>query len=105
VLCDGNGQKIFEKENVTMTQKKFWHVSHLNRSDQGANDFSSGGQRRLKNVPTYFLIGKKIQEQVPEVFDIGWQKKYVLSRKRSFFNFITWSINKMLTSVFKDVLS
>lgn len=67
-VVDAQGIKIFEKDSVIWLKNKFWHLTHLIRSSAGGNEFSSGSARKNKLRLTYFLIGKKINTPVPEVF-------------------------------------
>ncbi len=68
-ICDNEGRKVFEKEKVVFLQEKFWHLSHLRRSSIDDQEYSSGSSRKFKRRLTYFLIGKKIEEKIPEVFE------------------------------------
>lgn len=68
-LVDGAGNKIFEKQNVQILKYKFWHLTHLRRSSKDDEDYSSGSARKDKRRLTYFWIGHKITEPVPEVFN------------------------------------
>lgn len=86
-IIDKDGEKMFKKNNIIL-KNRFWHLTHLERSSI-ENDFSSGGKRKDKKRLTYFLIGKKIKEQVPEVFKKNGEK-YRLNFIKSFLNF--WKI-------------
>lgn len=84
---------FFNQHNTLILQSKFWHASHLQRSTID-NVFSSGGLRSEKSINTYFLIGRKIQEPVPEVFE---DKK--LSFINSFVYFWLWIMKKILKKI------
>ncbi len=67
-VCDADGQRVFEGKDVHIMTHKFWHLTHLPRSNAGADTYSSGGVRGGKIRLTHFLIGKPIDEPVPESF-------------------------------------
>ncbi len=85
-----NGKNCIDISRKQILQHKFWHLTHLERSSIGS-DYSSGQSRDLKRVPTYFLLGKKITEPVPEVFE-GQPK---LGSARSFILFLGHCVRKM----------
>lgn len=68
-LYTGEGRKVFETEHVAVLREKFWHLSHLRRSSIDDQEYSSGSNRKFKRRLTYFLIGRKIKEHIPEVFE------------------------------------
>ncbi len=62
-------KKGFENtSNTVITSARYWHMTHLKRSSSDDRDYSSGGNRLSKRRLTYFIIGRKIKEPVPEVF-------------------------------------
>jgi glycosyltransferase involved in cell wall biosynthesis len=67
VLIFADGRVIFQKENTIFLKNKYWHLTHLKRSSKDNNDFSSYGTRKNKRRNTYFIIGSKIKEPIPEV--------------------------------------
>ena len=82
-----NLEKSFVNENNTkFLSSKYWHLTHLKRSSADRSDYSSGGTRFEKRRRSYFIIGKKIREDLPEVFKED-KTKLVLSRFGSFINF------------------
>lgn len=76
-IVDAGGVKVFEKENVFWLQQAFWHLTHLARSSSGGGEFSSGSNRQDKRRLTYFIIGKKIEAPLPEVFLQNPQPEYI----------------------------
>ena len=100
-VIDGSGVKVFEKEHVAWLTDHFWHLTHLIRSSGSGEEFSSGSVRKDKRRLTYFLVGKKINEEIPEVFLIKPQPKYIqrLSFLRSFINLLKLLAFKFLTSI------
>lgn len=67
-LMTGDDKIFCTNGNSFILQSKYWHTTHLKRSSQDDNDYSSGGDRRTKRRLTYFIIGNKIKEPIPEVF-------------------------------------
>ena len=92
-LMTNDGQVFVAKNNSVILKNKFWHLTHLLRSIKDDEDYSSGGDRRAKRRLTYFVIGKEINEPVPEVF--GNKNDFKLSRLRSFKNFFSLVIDKL----------
>ncbi len=86
---------IIEVKKTVILKNKFWHATHLIRSSVGGDSFSSGGIRSGKLAPTYFLIGRKIAEPIPEVFEMD-KDKLAMSGLRSFINFFPFAIKKLL---------
>ncbi len=83
---------ILSSRNNVILKNKFWHTTHLARSVV-QTDYSSGKIRDSKVIPTYFLLGKRIRESVPEVFgSVGCSMSFI----RSFINFFIWSIRKLM---------
>ncbi len=80
---------FFNEHNTVILKNKFWHATHLTRSSVD-DVFSSGGVRSKKVINTYFLVGRKIQEPLPEVF--GDMR---LSYIKSFLYFWLWIIKKI----------
>ena len=72
-------------------------MTHLERSNI-ESDYSSGGLRKDKKRLTYFLIGKKIKENVPEVFKLKENISYLktLSFSKSVINFFKIAFVKFL---------
>lgn len=105
-LVNKKNESIFNKNNSLFLQNKFWHLTHMQRSPKDGEDFSSGSSRAEKRRLTYFLIGKKIKENIPEVF--GDFKK--LSFGQSFLNFLSlirekgvgyfWALRKQFSKYF-----
>lgn len=84
--------QVITKRGSVLLKNKFWHLTHLPRSNYSKDVFSSGGTRSKKVIKTYFLIGKKILEKPPEVF-VGLNLK--LSAIKSFFYFFIYILNKI----------
>lgn len=82
-VLDSRGTDFTKSSQVGFLKARFWHLTHLQRSTT-AEDYSSGSLRKFKVVPTYFLVGKKITEPIPEVF-VG--KATPLSAIKSFIQF------------------
>ena len=80
------GEDFCQDSNSVILQSKYWHMTHLSRSSKDNNDYSSGGVRRTKRRLTYFIIGIKINEQIPEVFR-GRAFEFSMSWSISFINF------------------
>ncbi len=97
-LVDSSNSLAFNNSNSLFLKEKFWHLTHLERSSLQDDIFSSGGYRTLKLRETYFLIGRKIQEDIPEVFDSIFIKKNKLFFLKSLINFIIWSIRRLMKS-------
>lgn len=93
-----SGAVFFNKQNTAIMFHKYWHLTHLIRSSV-TNDFTSGGTRGNKVIPTYFIIGRKIKELLPEVF-MDQNEIPELSGVKSFFNFFLWSIKKVIIQFF-----
>ncbi len=93
-LVTGNNNIFCTNKNSVVLLSKYWHMTHLKRSSEDDNDYSSGGNRREKRRLTYFLIGRKIRETVPEVFHN--QDDLRLSATTSFVNFLALIANKII---------
>lgn len=91
-LISKKSNEIITQSGSELLKNKFWHLTHLPRSVCGGEDFSSGGKRSKKIIKTYFIIGKKIQEVVPEVFNGG--AGLSMSFFKSFFYFILFFLKK-----------
>ncbi len=78
------GEEFLKVKNMYLSQNRFWHLTHLERSSKDNQDYSSGGKRADKRALTYFIIGRRIKESVPEVFN---GKDFSLSPIGSFINF------------------
>ncbi len=61
-------KKVFEESGTRVLKEKFWHVTHLKRSERDDDEYSSGSNRKLKRRLTYTYIGVEIPESIPEVF-------------------------------------
>ncbi|MFA6490633.1 MAG: glycosyltransferase [Candidatus Magasanikbacteria bacterium] len=73
-------------KTAVLLTNKFWHLTHLRRSFCGNDDYSSGGSRKEKRRLTYFIIGRKIIEPIPEVFSKN-SANFRMSWSDSFINF------------------
>lgn len=62
-----NGEVFFTEKNSVVLRYRYWHMTHLLRSTTDATDYSSGGTRAAKLIPTYLGVGKKINEPLPLV--------------------------------------
>lgn len=62
-----NGEVFFNEKNTAILRNRYWHMTHLQRSSNDAQDYSSGGTRAAKLIPTYLLVGKKIKESPPRI--------------------------------------
>lgn len=96
-LFDDKGKPFVVKENAYFLKNKFWHATHLRRSSLDDSDYSSGGTRKAKRVSTYFLVGKKIKERVPAVFEGRVDLK--LTAFQSFVNFFPLLLSKFLNKI------
>jgi cellulose synthase/poly-beta-1,6-N-acetylglucosamine synthase-like glycosyltransferase len=93
-LVNGQGEVFFNQKNSYILQFRYWHMTHLMRSSYDDADYSSGGTRRSKRKLTYFLIGKKINEPVPEVFSMRPYAR--LQYIQSFINFFKLLYSKII---------
>jgi glycosyltransferase involved in cell wall biosynthesis len=94
-LMTGAGDLFCKNSNSFILQSKYWHTTHLSRSSKDDNDYSSGGNRHDKRRLTYFLIGRKINEIIPEVFE--WKTaEFRMSWPVSFINFFKLLWKKLL---------
>jgi glycosyltransferase involved in cell wall biosynthesis len=88
-IVDVEGVVVFKKDPVLFLENKFWHLTHLWRSaSQG--EYSSGGNRKTKLIPTYFIIGKKIKGEIPKIFDNKISENNRLSIWKSLCNFFRY---------------
>lgn len=85
---------ITQVRKVKILKNKFWHLTHLLRSSKDGKDYSSGGTRAEKRQPTYFLVGRRIKEPVPEIFDADLLN-LKLSNFKSFLMFFIWITRKL----------
>lgn len=92
-LLDGNNKEFCKIENSRFLSNRYWHLTHLVRSSQDDRDYSSGGNRKTKRRLTYFIIGNKISEPIPEVF-MSDQNQLSLSPIKSVCNFISLLLGK-----------
>lgn len=81
-----SGAEFLKTKNMYLAQNRFWHLTHLERSGKDSEDYSSGGKRADKRILTYFLVGVKVNEPIPEVFAQD-SAKLRLSWSNSFINF------------------
>jgi hypothetical protein len=94
-IYDENNNLFFNEKNTVFSTQRFWHMTHLRRSKNVEDDYSSGGNRIKKLRLSYFLIGQKIKEPIPEVFqgDSAMKLPWLTSFKNFFiilyFKFIT----------------
>lgn len=70
VLVFADGREVFRNETTIILQNRYWHLTHLKRSALDDQDFSSYGSRKEKRRETYFILGRRIKESVPEVFNL-----------------------------------
>lgn len=91
-IYDESGQLFFNDLNTEFMDTHFWHATHLRRS-RVLTDFSSGAIRGKKMILTYFMIGKKINEPAPEVFN---GENLSLDPGQSFVNFFGWFFSRLL---------
>lgn len=91
-----NGAEFLKTKNMYLAQNKFWHLTHLERSSKDGEDYSSGGKRVNKRILTYFMLGVKVNEPIPEVFNQD-SAKFKLSWSVSFINFFKLLIFKIKT--------
>lgn len=92
VLVCEDGLPIFRMKNSLFLREKYWHLTHLRRSSIDDIDYSSGGNRKSKRRMTYFIIGKVIPENIPEVFNSKINK---ISFLKSFGNFLALVFEKI----------
>lgn len=85
-LYNKNNEVIFNQKNTLFLENKYWHLTHLKRSSKDSLDFTSGGTRIKKIRDSYFLIGRRIKEEVPNVLG---DRFYRLGFISSFINFLT----------------
>lgn len=64
-VYDTHGVSVTRGVGVAILTARFWHMTHLPRSPY--DEFSSGGNRKAKLVPTYLILGKRILEPLPDV--------------------------------------
>ena len=96
-LLDKNNKEVCQVENSRFLSNRYWHLTHLRRSSKDDFDYSSGGNRRIKRRLTYFIIGKKINESVPEVFQN--KNDYKMNLVVSFVNFVILVFNKIINKL------
>ncbi len=87
-LYKNNSEPLYTSDNIVFLENSFWHLTHLKRSSRDDDTFTSGidKTRLSKRRLTYFLIGRKINEKLPEVF---LKNDYLkMSWLRSFINFL-----------------
>lgn len=61
---------LYQKDNLYFLKHKYWHLTHLLRSHNDKDVFTSGIEktRMKKRRLTYIGISTKIKEDIPEVF-------------------------------------
>ncbi len=84
-LVDKNNVEMCKSSNSRFLVNKYWHVTHLRRSSMDDTDYSSGGNRKAKRRLTYFFIGRKINEAIPEILQN--QNDYRMNNAVSLVNF------------------
>ncbi len=92
---DEENKLFFKKNTCYLIKNKYWHLTHLQRSSKDLDDYSSFGSRGVKRRSTYFLIGKKIRDKMPEVFLLD-QNNYRLSFLKSVQNFFKLMLIKKI---------
>jgi glycosyltransferase involved in cell wall biosynthesis len=90
-LYDNDGKVFFQEKNSIFLRNRYWHLTHLKRSSKDDEEYSSYGMRKDKRRETYFILGRKINESVPEAI-INENK---LSFVRSINNFFVWITRKL----------
>lgn len=93
-IVDSTGSIFMYPETTVFLENKFWHMTHLRRSSQDDADYSSGGSRWVKRRLTYFFIGRRIMERVPEVF-VSAGSHFALSFSQSLIEFFRLIFLKM----------
>lgn len=93
-LVDNSGNVFFNQNNSVIMAARYWHLTHLRRSSRDDLDYSSGGSRKVKRRLTYFIIGKKINELIPEVFHNNYDFK--LNTIMSFVNFVALIFSRII---------
>jgi len=65
------GKHVYTNDDMYFLKSKFWHLTHLARSNDDDKVYTSGlhKTRAEKRRLTYTCIGRKIKEGVPEVFN------------------------------------
>lgn len=96
-LVDKDNREFCKAENSRFLFNKYWHLTHLRRSSQDDRDYSSGGNRKIKRRLTYFIIGRKINEPIPEVLQN--QNNYKMDVITSFINFIKLIVVRVINRV------
>jgi glycosyltransferase involved in cell wall biosynthesis len=66
----GTNKMVYDPQRIYFLNNRYWHLTHLDRSSQDSEVYTSGiaKNRGEKKRLTYFIIGKKISESIPEVF-------------------------------------
>ena len=105
-LLDKNNEEFCKVANSRFLSNKYWHVTHLRKSSKDDCDYSSGGSRKAKRRLTYFIIGNKINEPIPEVLSrserdpaVAGQNKngFKMNAFTSFVNFIKFIFSSVTT--------
>ncbi len=96
-LLDKNNEEFCKAANSRFLSNKYWHATHLRRSSQDDSDYSSGGNRKVKRRLTYFIIGNKINEPLPEILQN--KNGYKMDVITSFINFIKLIVVRVINRV------
>jgi glycosyltransferase involved in cell wall biosynthesis len=92
-------------EKTLILKNKFWHMTKLRRSYSDDKDFTGNRlteTRKSKRRNTYFIIGERVKEELPEVFDENFKKNNRLGFWKSFFNFWPYFFEKMIRKISND---
>ncbi|TSC85033.1 MAG: Uncharacterized protein G01um101413_417 [Parcubacteria group bacterium Gr01-1014_13] len=96
-LLDKDNEEFCKIANSRFLTNRYWHTTHLRRSSKDDSDYSSGGNRKVKRRLTYFIIGRKINEPIPEVLQN--KNEFKMGAITSFVNFnkliVAWVINRL----------
>lgn len=95
-----SGEVFFAIKNTAVLKHRYWHLTHLRRSSVDNDVYSSTGVRVFKLINTYFLVGKKVTETIPEVWS-GDVQIGKMSWRESFLNFWPWFWRKLARNIFK----
>ena len=93
---NNRGEIFFNEKNTIFLKNKFWHATHLVRSSV-QTDYSSGKIRKNKLILSYFLIGKKIKDKMPDAL-AGSQRLGYLKSVKNFFIWVYSRLNQRLTN-------
>jgi len=84
-----DGSWVYKNDHLVFLENKFWHLTHLRRSLADNDVFTSGiaPTRAEKRRLTYFFIGRRINEPIPEVLK-GTEYEKGMDVFVSFVNFL-----------------